>query len=133
MGNARAQAAELARSLEGRYQFFVGTEGGLHVVETGGEARYFVRCWTVVAGSLGEACGGSGSVEIPARLISGLDDEQIPFAVPGTRRRGGMISSLTGGLETRRSAVALSTFHAVSSLFYGILESRPRPRARRSL
>jgi hypothetical protein len=36
-----------------------------------------------------------------------------------------MISSLTGGLETRRKAVAVSTLHALSTLFYGILDSRP--------
>jgi non-canonical (house-cleaning) NTP pyrophosphatase len=131
LGHARAQARELERRLEGGYAFFVGTEGGLHDVELEGEVRYFVRCWTVVRASFGEAFGGSGSVEVPQRLISGLENSQIPFAVPGTRRSGGMISSLTGGLETRRTAVALSTFHAVSSLLYGILESRPRGRSRR--
>lgn len=131
LGHARAQARELERQLSGRFSFFVGTEGGLHEVQLDDDIRYYVRCWTVVRGAFGEASGGSGSVEIPQRLISGLDDSQIPHAVPGTRRSGGMISSLTGGLETRRSAVSLSTFHALSSLLYGILESRPRGRSRR--
>ena len=130
LGHARAQAAELERRLAGDFDFFVGTEGGLHDVRSDDEVRYYVRCWSVIRGTFGEASGGSGSIEIPQRLVSGLDDSQIPFAVPGTRRSGGMISSLTGGIETRRSAVALSTFHAVSSLLYGILESRPRGRRR---
>jgi len=128
LARARAQVKELEEKFSGKYQFFVGTEGGLQAVEADETILYFVRCWTVVHGAVGEACGGSGSLEIPPRLISGLDDAQIPFAVPGTRRRGGMISSLTGALETRRSAVALSTFHAVSTLFYGILESRSKGR-----
>jgi non-canonical (house-cleaning) NTP pyrophosphatase len=128
--HARGQARELEEKLAGKYHFFVGSEGGLQEVDTGESVLYFVRCWTVVRGALGESSGGSGSLEIPGRLLEGLENAQIPFAVPGTRRRGGMISSLTGALETRRSAVALSTFHAVSSLFYGILESRPRGRAR---
>jgi non-canonical (house-cleaning) NTP pyrophosphatase len=131
LAHARAQARELEANLGGNYQFFVGSEGGLQELDTGENVLYFVRCWTVVRGAIGEACGGSGSLEIPERLLSGLDNAQIPFAVPGTRRRGGMISSLTGSLETRRSAVALSTFHAVASLFYGILESQPRGRRRR--
>ena len=63
--------------------------------------------------------------QLPDRLVSGLDSAQIPFAVPGTRRSGGITSSLTGGLETRRKNISLSTFHALSTLFYGVLESRP--------
>jgi len=37
-----------------------------------------------------------------------------------------MISSLTGGLETRRHAVALSTMHALSTQFYGVFDGRRR-------
>jgi hypothetical protein len=33
-----------------------------------------------------------------------------------------MLRSLTGGLETRRKAIAQSTLLAISSLLYGILE-----------
>ena len=131
LAHARAQARELEQRLDSQFAFFVATEGGVHGLQVDGEPRYFVRCWTVICSAFGETCGGSGSVEIPQRLITGLDDSQIPFSVPGTRRKGGMISSLTGGLETRRSAIALSTFHAVSTLLYGILESRPRGRRRR--
>ena len=84
-----------------------------------------MRSWTVIVGLTGEGWGASGSVEIPPRLIRDLEDHQIPFAIPGTRRKGGMTSSITGGLETRRSAVAMSTFHALSSVLYGLLESHP--------
>ncbi len=122
---ARRQAMELRQSLGDTYHFYAGAEGGLHSVELDDGAHYFVRSWCVILGIAGEAWGASGSVEIPQRLIAGLDDEQIPFAVPGTRRKGGMISSLTGGHETRRSAVALATFHALSSAFYDRLESHP--------
>jgi len=63
-------------------------------------------------------------VQIPDRIVTGLDQTQIELAVPGTRKSGGMLRSLTGGLETRRKAIAQSTLLAISSLFYGILESR---------
>lgn len=124
---ARRRARELSRELGDAYHFYVASEGGLHTVEAEdeGEILWFVRNWTVIHGMVGSAVGGSGSVQLPARLISDLGDEQISHAVPGTRRRGGMISSLTGGLENRRRATALSTVHALSTLFYGILEGRP--------
>ncbi|MEE8277946.1 MAG: DUF84 family protein [Thermoanaerobaculia bacterium] len=122
---ARHQALELRQRLGKAYHFYASAEGGLHSLELDDRIHYFVRSWTVILGPTGEAWGASGSVEIPGRLIEGFDDHQIPFAVPGTRRKGGMISSLTGGQESRRSAVALATFHALSSVFYDTLGSQP--------
>jgi hypothetical protein len=34
------------------------------------------------------------------------------------------VSSLTGGLESRRSAVAQATLHALATQFFGILDTR---------
>ncbi len=125
VSEARQQALRLRQRLGTAYHFCAGAEGGLHSLELEDGIHYFIRSWAVIIGLTGEAWGASGSVEIPRRLLEGLDDQQIPFAVPGTRRKGGMISSLTGGQENRRSAVALATFHALSSLFYDRLESHP--------
>jgi non-canonical (house-cleaning) NTP pyrophosphatase len=122
---ARGRAQALETALGDIYHFYVATEGGLHSLDLDGKHHYFVRNWTVVRGPLGEAWGSSGSIQVPERILAGLDSEQIPLAVPGTRKSGGMISSLTGGLETRRKAIAVSTLHAISTLFYGVLESRP--------
>ncbi len=127
---ARARAGELQRELGSNYHFYVAAEGGLHAVEVADAMHYFVRCWVVVMGEMGEAWGASGSLEIPGRLLDGLDRGQLSFAVPGTRRGGGMIQSLSGGLETRRSATAEATVHALSTLLYGVLERgsiRDRP------
>ncbi len=125
---ARRRALELKRRHGAAFAFHVGSEAGLLLFEGDGQARHFVRNWTVVLGLDDEAWGSSGSVQLPQRLIQGLDREDLPFAVPGTRRSGGMVSSLTGALETRRSATALATFHALSSLMYGRLESHPHRR-----
>lgn len=122
---ARQRVAELEAKLGSTYHFYIASESGIHAIEADGRPRYFIRYWTVVRGTLGEAWGSSGSVQIPERIVAGLDQTQIPFAVPGTRRSGGIIRSLTGGLESRRKAISTSTLHALSSLFYGILESRP--------
>jgi non-canonical (house-cleaning) NTP pyrophosphatase len=119
---AQQRVREMEKRLADTYHFYIATEGGLTAVDLDGSMRYFVRNWTVVRGVLGEAWGSSGSVQIPDRIVAGLDQAQIPFAVPGTRRSGGMLRSLTGGLETRRKAIAQSTLLAISSMFYGILE-----------
>jgi len=125
----RRRAEGLERRYRGEYHFFVASEGGLHTLVEGGDDEeegagtqlYFIRNWTLVVSPMGRAWGSSGSVQVPERLISGLAHDQVPFAVPGTRKSGGMISSLTGGLETRRRAVETATLHALSTLFYGIL------------
>lgn len=130
---ARGRAADLAASLAAvgdEFSFVVGTESGLSHAESGGEWRYFVRTWTVVRAFGEESWGSSGALQLPQRLIEGREPDDLPFAVPGTRRGGGMTGSLTGGLETRRRATALATFHALASLFYGVLESSPGHRRR---
>ncbi|HUO86611.1 MAG TPA: DUF84 family protein [Thermoanaerobaculia bacterium] len=123
--HARRHALELEGRLGDEYHFYLASEGGLQSLEVDGCQHWFVRNWTVVRSPVGEAWGGSGAVEVPERLIAGIGHDQIPFAVPGTRRGGGMTASLTGGLENRRRATALSTTHALATLFYGLLESRP--------
>lgn len=122
---ARAQAVELRQRLGETYHFYVAVEGGLHPLEVDGRPRYFIRSWSVVASALGEAWGSSGAVELPDRFLSNeVTGEVGRVVVPGTRRQGGIISSVTAGLETRRTAVAQSTFHALSTLCYGVLQSR---------
>jgi non-canonical (house-cleaning) NTP pyrophosphatase len=122
---ARRAARRLAERLGDTYQFYVASEACIETVPVGGEERFVVRNWTAVVGPPGEAVGASGSFELPRLLSHGLSGAEIAAAVPGTRRGGGMISQLTGGLETRRGAVALATLGALSTLFYGILESHP--------
>lgn len=120
----RKKVLAIEEALGTTYHFYVAADGGLDAVEIDAKLRYFVRNWTVVRSRLGEAWGSSGSIQLPDRIVRELDSDQVPFAVPGTRKSGGMISSLTGGLETRRHAVALSTMHALSTLFYGVFDSR---------
>jgi non-canonical (house-cleaning) NTP pyrophosphatase len=107
------------------YHFLVASEGGTHTLRLADGPHVFVRCWSVLSSTVGEAVGSSGSVEIPQRLIDGREEPRAVGHLPGTRRAGGLIASLTGGLETRRSAVAAATLHALASLFYGIVEGRP--------
>lgn len=122
---ARRKVMEMEDKLRETYHFYISSEGGIESLEVDGNQRYLIRNWTVVRSPLGEAWGSSGAIQLPDRIVAGVASEHLPYAVPGTRRSGGITSSLTGGLETRRKNVALSTFHALSTLFYGVLESRP--------
>lgn len=124
---ARRRAAELGAAAGRRYPFQVAAEEGVVPVESGGEVRHVVRTWVVVRALGDEAWGSSGSVQLPQLLVRGVEQERMSSAVPGTRRRGGMVSSLTEGLENRRLATALATLHALSSLLYGVVERRSLP------
>lgn len=119
----RQRAHDLKRELGDAYLFYVATAGGLHTVTAKGQDACFVRCWTVVCGPPGEAWGASGSLQIPDLMLAGTHDPARELGSVGTRRRGGLVSSLTARLEDRRSAVALATFHALATLFYGRLET----------
>ena len=125
---ARRETAQMQRELGEAYHFYVASEGGLHSVEIDGKTHYFVRNWTVIRAPVGEAWGGSGSIQLPDGIIDGEAHDVARLSIPGRRRSGGMIASLTGGMETRRSAVATATLHALSTLFYGMLESHPGSR-----
>ncbi len=126
LGLLAERTAKMERLLGDQYHFYAATEGGLHSLTIGGETRLFVHNWTSIRSRIGQAWGASGSVQLPERIIAGLDSDQIRFSVPGTRKAGGLISSLTGGSETRRQTIGQSTFHALSTLFYGVIEGRPR-------
>lgn len=127
---ARQRAAAEKARLGDAFDFYVGSEAGLLTFDAGGMRRHFVRCWTVIFGLDDEAWGSSGSLQLPERLIHGLDDDDLPFVVPGTRRSGGMVSSLTGGLENRRSATESSTLSALATLMWGLIESHSVKRHR---
>lgn len=128
---ALEHAAELERRLGDAYLFYAVAEGGLDTLEVGGRSRYVVRYWTALRSPLGEAIGASGGLQLPDSLLGGLDEGGEPAMFPGTRRQGGMLGSLTAGLETQRSAVATATFNALSTLFFGVLDgSAAQPRRR---
>jgi hypothetical protein len=123
---ARSSARALAARLGATYEFYVGLRACLDpLVESDGDTRLHVRSWAWVIGPPGEASGAGGSLEIPARLAQGLTASDVAAALPMTRRAGGLVATLTGGLESRRSSVELATLNALATLFFGILESRP--------
>ena len=114
---AKEKLRQLLEDAGSIYHCYVASEGGLCTVSLDDEVRYFVRTWTVISGFGGEAWGASGSIQMPAALFE-TSGGRIPRSVPGTRRGGGMMGSISRGLENRRRAVALSTANALATLVY---------------
>ncbi len=119
---ARNRAKALFETLGREYLFYISSEGGLDTLEFEERPVYFARYWTAIAGPVGETLGASASLQLPQQLIEGLDSDDLPIAVPGSRRSGGMLGSLTGGQDSLRGAVSTATFNALTTLFFGILE-----------
>ena len=125
------RCAERARELESRlgdaYHFYIGVEEGLEVVASESGPRHYVRTWSVVRGFGSQASGASGSFEVPGRMLEegsvGPGRRRAPV---GLRRGQGLVSALSGGLESRRSAVATAVFNAVSSLFFDVYSGHPK-------
>jgi len=121
------RARELETRLSDAYQFYIGVEEGLETVMVEGARRHFVRTWAVVRGLGMLASGGSGSLEVPSRVFeAGLAEPGARRPVAGLRRRPGLVAELSGGLETRRDAVATAAFNAVAALFFDVYSGHPR-------
>ena len=97
------------------YQFYVSCEAAVHTVELRQGSRSFLRIWAGVDSALGLAFAASGSLE----LHGDWETMSAGAAHPGTRREGGMLRAMTGGLVSRRSAVTEATLLALASSFHG--------------
>jgi non-canonical (house-cleaning) NTP pyrophosphatase len=131
MRQAYARVTTLYELLNGSALFCVASESGLSFHELDPQSLndpsekdsvVLVKTWVAVVCPLGSSFGVSGGVQLPRSVLDAAAGLDIP--VPGHRRRGGMVGSLTRGLETRRSAIRLATLHALSTLFYGCFDDR---------
>ncbi|MEM7050660.1 MAG: DUF84 family protein [Acidobacteriota bacterium] len=111
----RSRLQEVELQVGEEYALLVAAEGGVHSLDLDLGPKSFVTSWAVVRTSFGEGLGSSGSIELPAEVMM----RSGALGRGGTRRSGGMLSSLTGGQENRRRATATATFHALCALFYG--------------
>lgn len=122
-----ARAKGLESRLEDAYQFYLGVEEGLERVKIDGEPRHFVRTWAVVRGLGAEARGASGSFEVPPKMLDdGFAEPDGRRTLAGLRRGQGLVAALSGGLESRRSAVTVAVFNAIASLFFDLYSGHPR-------
>ncbi|HKQ85789.1 MAG TPA: DUF84 family protein [Candidatus Acidoferrales bacterium] len=108
------------------WQFFVGLEGGLDVVDLDGERRVFLESWVYVADRTGVGhYGQSGAIALPEDLATRVVDDGIDLSdaidayasVQGIRNSLGAWGILTRGLITREDAFRIATINAFSPFF----------------
>lgn len=129
MRGARNRAQNLqkiARERDEPWQFFVGLEGGLDVVNLYGERRVFLESWVYVVDSAGSGhYGQSGAIALPDGLATRVVDEGIDLSdaidvhagAQGIRNNLGAWGVLTRGLITREEAFRIATINAFSPFF----------------
>lgn len=121
------RAHDLEDRLADAYQFYLGIEEGLESVTRDGQPHHYVRTWAVLRGLGSTASGSSGSYEVPPRMLDeGLAEADGRRTLAGLRRHKGMVAALSGGLDSRRSAVATAVFNAIASLFFEFYSGHPR-------
>ena len=129
MRGARNRAQSLQRIANERaepWQFFVGLEGGLDVVNLHGERRVFLESWVYVSDRVGVGhYGQSGAIALPEELATRVVDDGIDLSdaidayagAQGIRNNLGAWGVLTRGLITREEAFRIATINAFSPFF----------------
>jgi inosine/xanthosine triphosphatase len=129
MRGARNRAESLrkiAREANEPWQFFVGLEGGLDVVNLYGERRVFLESWVYVAERAGVGhYGQSGAIALPEDLATRVVDDGVDLSdaidayagAQGIRNNLGAWGVLTRGLITREDAFRIATINAFSPFF----------------
>jgi len=135
MAGARHRAETLVRIAHERHEpwkYFVGLEGGLDVVQEGGERLVFLENWAYVTDGARSAYGQSGSILVPAPLASRVVDEGVELAEAidafaggqGIREAQGAWGVFTKNLITRQDAFRVAVINAFAPFFNAALYKR---------
>jgi inosine/xanthosine triphosphatase len=122
----RVQALRsVARERGEPWQYFVGLEGGLDVLQADGSRHVFLENWAYAADAHGAGFyGQSGAILLPEDLAQEVVDRGVELSVAidayaggrGIRDAEGAWGILTGGRITRRDAFRISTLNAFAPL-----------------
>ena len=135
MRGARQRAEALLQLAQGRgdtWQYFVGLEGGLDVVQSSGSSqgsarRVFLESWAYVSDGRCGHYGRSGSIEIPEPLAHEVLEGDLELAVAidrfagavGVRDAQGAWGVLSGNLISRQEAFRVAVIAAFAP-FYNV-------------
>lgn len=117
---------QIAREQEQPWQFLVGLEGGVEVMNLCGRRRVFLESWVYVSDRSGEGhYGQSGAIALPEDLATRVVDEGIDLSqvidayagAQGIRDNLGAWGVLTRGLITREEVFRIATINAFSPFF----------------
>jgi inosine/xanthosine triphosphatase len=122
----RAEALlNLARQKNESWQYVVGLEGGLDVVQVAGEQRVFLESWAYVSDGARGHYGRSGGVELPESLAQVVVEDGVELSVAidrfagavGIRDAQGAWGVLSGNLITRQEAFRVAVVAAFAPFF----------------
>lgn len=118
----RAEALlQIAREKHEHWEFFVGLEGGIDIVNDGPARLVLLQNWAYVTDGKGPGSfGQSGSVMLPEPLVRQVVDEGVELSQAideyagkrGIRDAEGAWGVLTDGLITRRDAFRTAVINA---------------------
>jgi inosine/xanthosine triphosphatase len=128
MQGARQRAEALvrvAREKSEKWQYFVGLEGGLDVIQEGGERRVFLESWAYVSDGRNGHYGRSGGVEIPDALAQAVLDGGLELSAAidrfagtvGIRDGQGAWGVLSSGLISRTEAFRVAVVAAFAPFY----------------
>jgi len=136
MRGARRRTEALIQMASGKdeaYQYFVGLEGGLEVMESSaeetgdrnGDRRVFLESWAYVSDGLRGHFGRSGGIELPPALAHEVLDKGVELAaaidkfagMAGIRDNQGAWGVLSNNLITRREAFRVALVAAFAPFY----------------
>jgi inosine/xanthosine triphosphatase len=130
----RAEAlVKLARERGESWEYFVGLEGGLDVVEENGKRLVFLQSWAYVTdGTLCGAFGQSGAIQMPEALAAEVIDRGTELSVAidayageqGIRDAQGAWGVLTKNLITREESFRVAVVSAFAPFFNASLYNK---------
>ena len=141
MTGARNRAEALAKRAKEEnlpWDYFVGLEGGLDVLDNGDSRSVFLQNWAYVANKDGRgAYGQSGSILLPEILARQVVDEGVELGVAidafagghGIRDAQGAWGVLTKNMITRQDAFRTAVINAFAPFFNAALYRPLRDKA----
>ena len=128
MLGARQRAEELVRLAREKaepWQYFVGLEGGLDVIEQDGGRRVLLESWAYVSDGRNGHYGRSGGVEVPDALAREVLEHGVELSVAidrfagavGIRDAQGAWGVLSSGLISRTEAFRVAVVAAFAPFY----------------
>jgi len=122
----RAEAvAKLAKRFGEPWDFFVGLEGGLDVIQESGQRRVFLESWAYVSDGVSGFFGRSGSIEVAETIADEVVDRSVELSVAidrfagevGIRDAQGAWGVLSGNLITRQDSFRVAVITAFAPFY----------------
>jgi inosine/xanthosine triphosphatase len=115
----------IAREKNENWDYFVGLEGGLDVIEENGSRRVFLESWAYASDGHEGYYGRSGGVEVPAALAHEVLENGVELSVAidrfagavGIRDAQGAWGVLSGNLISRTEAFRIAVVAAFAPFY----------------